>query len=49
MKKRDKQRANRKIKEEMLNHKDMCGINDPTPYGAVKDIIKEFKRRQCQM
>ncbi|MGO5053810.1 hypothetical protein ACTQ6A_15085 [Lachnospiraceae bacterium LCP25S3_G4] len=49
MKKRDKQRANRKIKEEMLNHKDMCGINDSTPYEAVKDIIKEFKRRQCQI
>ena len=49
MKTRNKQRANRKIKEEMLNHKDMCGISDPTPYEAVKDIIKEFRRKQCQV
>lgn len=49
MKKRNKQRANRKIKEEMINRKDMCGINDPTPYESVKVIIKEFKRKQCQV
>ena len=49
MKNRKKQRHNRKIKEEMLDRKDMCGLNDPTPYEAVKEIIKEFKKKQCQM
>ena len=49
MKNRKKQRYNRKIKEEMLDRKDACGLNDPTPYEAVKEIIKEFKKKQCQM
>lgn len=49
MKKRDKQRHNRKIKEEMLERKTLYGANDPTPYEAVKEIIKEFKRKQCQV
>ena len=49
MKNRKKQRHNRRIKEEMLDGKDMCGLNDPTPYEAVKEIIKEFKKKQCQM
>ena len=49
MKNRKKQRHNRRIKEEMLDRKNMCGINDPTPYEAVKEIIKEFKKKQCQM
>ena len=49
MKNRRKQRHNRKVKEEMLDRKDMCGLNDPTPYEAVKEIIKEFKKKQCQL
>lgn len=49
MKNRKKQRHNRIIKEEMIDRKDMCGINDPTPYEAVKEIIKEFKTKQWQM
>lgn len=49
MKNRKKQRHNRRIKEELLDRKDICGINDPTPYEAVKEIIKEFKKKQCQM
>lgn len=49
MKNRNKQRRNRKIKEEMLDRKDMCGLNDTTPYEAVKEIIEEFKKKQCQM
>ena len=49
MKKRDKQRHNRKIKEEILERKTLYGANDPTPYEAVKEIIKEFKRKQCQV
>lgn len=49
MKNRKKQRHNRRIKEELLDRKDMCGLNDPTPYEAVKEIIKEFKKKQCQM
>ena len=43
MKNRNRQRHNRKIKEEMLDLKDMCGVNDSTPYEAVKEIIREFK------
>ena len=46
MKKREKQRNNRRIKEEMLNYKDICGLNDPTPNEAVKELIKEFKKKQ---
>ena len=49
MKNRKKQRHNRRIKEELLDRKDMCGLNDLTPYEAVKEIIKEFKKKQCQM
>ena len=43
MKNRDRQRHNRRVKEEMLDLRNMCGIIDPTPYEAVKEIIKEFK------
>lgn len=46
---RKKQRHNRKIKEKLLDRKDMCRLNDPTPYEAVKEIIKEFKKKQCQI
>ncbi len=41
MKKRDKQRDNRRKKEEMVSLKDLCGIYDPTPYEAVKRIVHE--------
>ncbi|MBP3233913.1 MAG: hypothetical protein J6M65_05775 [Eubacterium sp.] len=43
MKKRDRQRTNRRLKEQMLDLKDACGINDPTPREAVKEIINEFR------
>ena len=46
MKNRKSQRHNRRIKEEMLERKNLCGVNNPTPYEAVKEIIKEFKKRQ---
>ena len=45
MKKREKQRQNRCVKEEMLDRKNTYGLDDPTPYAAVKEIIKEFKKR----
>lgn len=44
MKNRERQRANRRIKEEMLSFKDMCGVNDPTPYEAVREIIQKFRK-----
>jgi hypothetical protein len=44
MKKRTKQRANRRLKEEMLELRDSCGAKDPTPYEAVREIIREFKK-----
>ena len=46
MKRREKQRNNRRIKEEMLEYKDICDLNDPTPHEAVKELIKEFKKKQ---
>ena len=46
MKKRKKQRANRRIKEEMLDIIDTCGVKDPTPYEAVKELIKEFNKKK---
>ncbi len=39
MKNRERQRLNKKIKEQRLALKDICGVNDPTPYEAVKNII----------
>lgn len=45
MKNRNRQRHNRRVKEEMLDLRDECGVKDPTPREAVKEIIKEFKRR----
>ncbi len=44
MKNRCKQRTNRKIKEQMLDLKNLCGINDPTPYEAVKKMIEEARQ-----
>ena len=44
MKNRKRQRLNRKRKEERLNRKDICGVNDPTPYEAVKNIIDKEKQ-----
>ena len=41
MKKRDKQRKNRKLKEAMLNIKNEYGNYDPTAYEAVKNIVLE--------
>lgn len=45
MKNRNRQRANRRIREEMLEIRDSCGIIDSTPYEAVKEIIKKLKKR----
>lgn len=50
MKTRDRQRKAlarkllaEKMKDEMLDYRDSCGIPDPTPYEAVKNCIrKEF-------
>ena len=44
MKTRAKQRANRKLKLAMLDRRDVCGVKDPTPYEAVKEMIEESKR-----
>ena len=43
MKNRDRQRANRRMKEERLNRTMECGIADPTPCQAVDNIIAEQK------
>ena len=44
MKKRTKQRANRRLKEEILELRDSCGVKDPTPYEAVKEMIREIRK-----
>ena len=47
---RAKQRENRRIKdrevragirEQLLDTRDFCGIKDPTPYEAVKNIVRK--------
>ena len=48
MKNRNRQRSNRRIKEELLASKDVCGVRDPTPYEAVKNTISEFKKGRIQ-
>ena len=44
MRDRKKQRELRKAKEEKLEIRDFCGILDPTPYDAVKGIIKKEQK-----
>jgi hypothetical protein len=46
MKNRERQRANRRLKEELLDLKDSFGVNDPTPYEAVREIIQEFRKNR---
>lgn len=43
MKSRKRQRLNRRIKQEMLDLRDSCRVKDPTPYEAVKEMIKELR------
>ncbi|MBR3039820.1 MAG: hypothetical protein IKI20_04085 [Lachnospiraceae bacterium] len=49
MKNRIRQRSNRRIKEEILDLKNSCGFYDPTPYEAVKQIIKEERELQKKL
>ncbi len=46
MKNRIKQRSNRRIKEELLDLKNACGVYDPTPYEAVMQIIREEREKR---
>jgi len=48
MKTRDRQRKalarkllEEKMKEDLLEYRDCCGIPDPTPYEAVKNCIRK--------
>ena len=48
MKSRSKIKATRKAamdfsKEEKLDLRDFCGIKDPTPHDAVRNIIRECR------
>lgn len=45
MKDRTRQRINRRIKEQMLDLRNECGVNDPTPYEAVREIVNELRKR----
>lgn len=49
MKNRIRQRSNRRIKEEIIDLKNSCGFYDPTPYEAVKQIIKEERELQKKL
>ena len=49
MKNRIRQRSNRRIKEEILDLKNSCGFYDPTPYEAVRQIIKEERELQKKL
>ncbi len=46
MKRRDRQRANRRIKEEILEIRNEYGVKDPTPYEAIKELKKEFNKKK---
>lgn len=46
MRNRERQRRNRKIKEEMLKIKDSCGVIDPTPHEAVKELVNQFQHKR---
>ena len=46
MKNRDRQRENRRQKEEKLALRDFCGIRDPTPRDAVRNIIRKERAAQ---
>ena len=48
MKNRIRQRINRRIKEEMLDLRNAGGFHDPTPYEAVKQIIRKNKELKTQ-
>ena len=49
MKNRDRQRANRRMKEERLNRITEWGISDPTPRQAVDDLIAREQMEQRRM
>ena len=44
MKNREKQRANRRMKQEFLSMRNDMGIKDPTPYYAVKHMVEQEKK-----
>ena len=44
MKNREKQRANRRMKQEFLSMRNDMGIKDPTPYHAVKHMVEQEKK-----
>ena len=44
MKNRYRQRTNRKSAHELLGLRDICGNKDPTPYEAVKEIVRTSKK-----
>lgn len=46
MRDRSKQRANRRLKQEMLEMHNNVGIMDPTPYQAVKNMVAQEKTQK---
>ena len=46
MKNRDRQRVNRRIKGMMLSVANEYGVADPTPYEAVKEYIRELRKKE---
>lgn len=48
MKTREKQRANRRAKEELISLVDTYGVYNPTPYLAVKALATQSKKAQIR-
>ena len=48
MKTREKQRANRRAKEELISLVDTYGVYNPTPYLAVKVLATQSKKAQIR-
>lgn len=44
MKNRERQRANRRMKQEFLSMRNDMGIKDLTPYYAVKHMVEQEKK-----
>lgn len=45
MRDRTKQREKRKLKRQMIAMRNACGVVDPTPYYAVKNMLEEQSKK----
>ena len=45
MRDRKKQHERRKLKRQLLAMRNSCGVVDPTPYYAVKNMLEEQRKK----